>query len=270
MLLHAHRQRLDPAQHQPTVERIQDGAGGFLNEVEPVVVLLPRQDDRPADGVAVPVEELGSGMHHHVGAELQRALQVGAHEGVVHHQHELVGARNPLHLFQVAEGHGGVGGRLHVEQAGILLDGCLHRGSARGIHEAGFQPKARQHLREQPVHPAVHRVRANHVVTALEQRHDGVDGGHARGKRQRVAPAFQLGQVALQGRPGGVARPGVVVALVLAQLLLHVGGGLVDGDDDGARGRVRLLADVNGIGGEAHVDSFSSRQSDAAAGLFRL
>ena len=45
------------------------------------------------------------------------------------------------------------------------------------------------------------------------------------------------------GRVGGAR---VVVALVLADLLLHVGRGLVDRRDHGAGGRVRVLARVDG------------------------
>ena len=43
----------------------------------------------------------------------------------------------------------------------------------------------------------------------------------------------------------------VLVALVLAELLLHVGGGLVDRRDDGAGGRIGFLAGVQADGAEA-------------------
>src|SRR6266571_1464337 len=44
----------------------------------------------------------------------------------------------------------------------------------------------------------------------------------------------------------------VVEPFVFAKFLLDVGGGLVDGKNDGAGGGVGLLPDVDSIGGETH------------------
>ena len=45
----------------------------------------------------------------------------------------------------------------------------------------------------------------------------------------------------------------VVAAFGFSQLFIHVGGGLVNRGDDRASGRIRFLADVNGVCGETHV-----------------
>ncbi|MBM3985617.1 MAG: response regulator, partial [Planctomycetes bacterium] len=68
-----------------------------------------------------------------------------------------------------------------------------------------------------------------------------------------MAPALERRQVVLQRRARGVLAAAVVVAVLGdGRVLLHVGRGAVDGRHDGARGRVRALAGVDGEGSEAH------------------
>jgi hypothetical protein len=50
---------------------------------------------------------------------------------------------------------------------------------------------------------------------------------------------------------------GVFVAFMLSERLLHVRGGLENRGDDGARGGLRLLADMDRVGGESHEYSSS-------------
>jgi cystathionine beta-lyase/cystathionine gamma-synthase len=78
-----------------------------------------------------------------------------------------------------------------------------------------------------------------------EQLAQRVDRRHARGKGQAKFSAFQRRQAGLQSRTRGVAGAGILVALVLAHRLLHVGGSLVDRRHHRARGRVGLLAGVD-------------------------
>ena len=56
-----------------------------------------------------------------------------------------------------------------------------------------------------------------------------------------------------------ILRARVLVALVHAELVLHVGGCLIDRRDDGAGGGVRLLAGVQADGAESRVSSGASR-----------
>ena len=63
--------------------------------------------------------------------------------------------------------------------------------------------------------------------------------------------AFDGRDVLFEGEPRRVLRTGVFVALVLADLFLHVGGRLIDRRDDGAGRRVGLLPGVDADGREA-------------------
>ncbi len=120
-----------------------------------------------------------------------------------------------------------------------------------GVHVGEFHAIAGQNLIEQARHAAVEVVAADHVVAGLEHGADGVDGRHAAGEDARGDAAFERRQVFFQAGARGIGNAGVFVALVLAEFLLNVGGGRVDGDRDGAGFGVRLLADVNGASGEA-------------------
>ena len=60
------------------------GAGGALNKINFLGVLLTREDHRAAGGVAVAVEILGHGMNDDVRAKFDGPLQIGAEESVVH------------------------------------------------------------------------------------------------------------------------------------------------------------------------------------------
>ena len=81
--LHAHRQRLDPAQHQVAVERAGHGAHGVLEEARALGDAGVVGRHEPADDVGVAAEVLRRRVHDHVGAERERLLQVRRGEGVV-------------------------------------------------------------------------------------------------------------------------------------------------------------------------------------------
>ena len=81
--LHPHRQRPQPAQHQPGVERAGDGADGVLVEGDLLGELVVAYDERAADDVGVPAAVLRRRVDDDVGAERQRLLEVGRGEGVV-------------------------------------------------------------------------------------------------------------------------------------------------------------------------------------------
>ena len=78
----------------------------------------------------------------------------------------------------------------------------------------------------------------------------GADRRHARGEREAGLAALDRGDVGLERRARRVLRARVLVSLVPAELLLHVGRGLEDRRDDGAGGRIGLLAGVDADGGE--------------------
>ena len=67
---------------------------------------------------------------------------------------------------------------------------------------------------------------------------------------EAVAPPLERGDVALERLAGGILAARVLVALVLAEPVLHVGGGEVDRRHDRAGERLGPLAGVDGPRGE--------------------
>src|SRR5258708_39484483 len=83
VLQHAHRQSFHAAQNQPALKRRQNGAGGFLKKSEPFSLLGFGADNDTSQSVAVTVEEFRGGMDDHVGAKLDRPLEIRRHKSVV-------------------------------------------------------------------------------------------------------------------------------------------------------------------------------------------
>src|SRR6266545_4489262 len=103
------------------------------------------------------------------------------------------------------------------------------------------------------VHPSEHVISVNDVLARVDEMHDRRNGAETRGESGAVLRTLERGEADLEGRPGRVRAAGVVVALVLPDSLLRVGGGLVDRDADRACGWVRLLPDVDRARLEIHI-----------------
>ena len=86
------------------------------------------RDQHAADRVAVAVQELGRRVDDDVGAELERALEVGRHEGVVDRQERAVGVRDLGRAGDVGDLHHRVGRRLDVDHP--RLRAASRRGSS--------------------------------------------------------------------------------------------------------------------------------------------
>src|SRR5208283_802814 len=72
----------DPAQNQPALERRQDRSRGFLKKRELLRLLGLGANHDSAQAVAVSVEKLRGGVDNHIGAELDRTLEIRRHESV--------------------------------------------------------------------------------------------------------------------------------------------------------------------------------------------
>ena len=94
-------------------------------------------------------------------------------------------------------------------------------------------------------------IAADDALARPDEAQQGIDGGHARRKRQGETAALQRRQRLLQRGTGRVGGAGVVVAAVLVHRRLGVGGRLVDGRHNRARSRVGFDAGMDGEGGEA-------------------
>ena len=113
-------------------------------------------------------------------------------------------------------------------------DGRLDQVEARGIHVGEVEAELAAHALEETERAAVGVVADDEMVAGFEPRQDGVDGGHARGEGKRGRAALDRCEVGFERHAGGVLGAAVFESLVLAESLLHVGGGLIDRRDDGA------------------------------------
>ena len=116
---------------------------------------------------------------------------------------------------------------------------------------------ALQHLVEQPERAAIRVVGHDDVVAGRQLAGDRGDGGHAGRERKAARPPSMAARLPSSALRVGILRARVLVALVPAELRLHVGGGLVDRRDDGAGRGVGLLPGVD-----------ADRAESSAAGQF--
>ena len=83
------------------------------------------------------------------------------------------------------------------------------------------------------------------MVARFVHRANGVDRCHAAGKDRSGDATFQGCEILFQASARGIGNAGVLIALILTELLLDVGGSRVDGRADGAAFSIRLLPDVD-------------------------
>ena len=83
---HAHRERLQPTQDEPGVERPGHRAQRVLEEAELLGQPVVGCGREAADEVGMAAQILGRRVHDQVGAELKRPLQRRRREGVVDHE----------------------------------------------------------------------------------------------------------------------------------------------------------------------------------------
>ncbi len=144
----------------------------------------------------------------------------------------------------------GIGWGLHIDHAGIFSDGAFYVSRVRSVDVGEFHSEICQDLVEKAGHAPVKIVAANHVIAGLVHGADGVDRRHAAGEDTRGDAAFEHRQIFFQASAGGIGNAGVFVSFVLAEFLLDVGGGRIDGSRNRAGFWVGILAGVNGLGGE--------------------
>src|ERR671921_2622657 len=84
VLAHSNGESLEAAEYDPGVERAWHGAGGVLVEFYPLLELLVRGRDSPADNVRMAAHIFGRRVDHDVSAKSERVLEVWRGEGIVH------------------------------------------------------------------------------------------------------------------------------------------------------------------------------------------
>src|SRR5262249_16355665 len=101
------------------------------------------------------------------------------------------------------------------------------------------------------------------ALAGADQVHQRRRRSHPRREGEPVLGALERGEAELERLARRVGGARVVVALVLANRLLDVGGGLVDRDDHRAGGRIRLLPLVDGARLEVHSPAILGERPEA-------
>ena len=202
-----------------------------------------------------PAGVLGRGVHHHVGPEGERLLEVRRGEGVVHHQQRPGVVGDGGERGDVTDVEQRVGGRLDPDDLRARGDRRCRRGGV--VHGGGrvLQAPARGDLVDQPVGAAVRVVGDDDVVAGHAHRvQQGVLRGQPGGEGEASFALLQGGQVALERRAGRVGRAAVLVATAQPpDTVLLVGRGGVDGRDHRTRHRVGLVARMDRAGLETSL-----------------
>lgn len=128
VLVDPQRQRHHAAQHQIAVQRAGHSPGGGLGVADPFCQLGFGRGRKAAHHIGVAADVFGGGMRDHIGAQLQRVLQIGRGEGVVHHADAAVAVGNLGDGGDVDHAQQRVGGRLHPHQLGLGAPGCFDCG----------------------------------------------------------------------------------------------------------------------------------------------
>src|SRR4029077_9961006 len=113
--------------------------------------------------------------------------------------------------------------------------------------------RALAHPLEQAPRAAVEVVDRNYMRAMVEALERGRDRRKAGGKGERGAASFEIGDAALERHARRVLGAGIVVTLIHAGALLHVRGGGVDRNHDGAGGGIGLLPRMNTARGEIEL-----------------
>ena len=144
-----------------------------------------------------------------------------------------------------------VGWALHQRGSGVRPDGRLHGRQVLRVHHLVANAKVVEDLCQHAVGATIHVGGNDDLVAGVQEREHCGYGGHAGPEGEAGDAALQVRDQALQSCARGVAGARVLPLDVAANVLLPVGGSLVDGHVDRARVRVRSCAGVDEAAFEA-------------------
>mmetsp|Transcript_7352 Transcript_7352/g.16028 ORF Transcript_7352/g.16028 Transcript_7352/m.16028 type:complete len:338 (-) Transcript_7352:364-1377(-) len=200
--LHAYVQRSNAAHEQVRVHRIERRGDELLHLREAVAKLGTEARHRSGEDVGVAAEVLRAGLDGDVDSrKVQRAHVVRRGEGSVDHDPGTVGivVSGSVELvdgradsLEIGDATGGVGGRLAVDDLGILAK-CgairLRPSLAGSVDEVDFNSPVDGKFLQKLVRAAVYCIRKNGMISLLQNRHERTSNTrHARTKQQRPSP----------------------------------------------------------------------------------
>ncbi len=224
-------------------------AGRVLVETEALGELAGACRHEAPQNVRVAAEVLRGAVHDEVRAELQRPLEVGGGERVVHDGDRAGGCRQPRDGADVDHLQERVRGRLdpHHPRRSIATQGRRDRVVVAQVDGIGPDPVARPDLVRQPPGAAVDVVAHEQPVARLEEVEQVLGRCQARGVGEAMLSALEGRDRRLQRAPGRVVAATVLEpAAGAAHPVLLERGAHLDGGHDRAGLRVRLRAGVDG------------------------
>jgi hypothetical protein len=161
---------LRPRNTRKGVLRREHGAGHVLEAVEAHLGQgFRRADDGAGEQVAVAAEVFGRRMQHEVGAEFERALQIGRAIGVVDYRQGAVAAGDGAHCRDVHQAHVRIGRRLEEHHAGGRIDRGVEVGRIGEVDVSHLDAELRQAMVEVAEGAAVERLVGDDLVARRQQ-----------------------------------------------------------------------------------------------------
>ncbi len=133
VLAHAHRQGLESAQHQPTVERPGHSTDRVLQKLQAIVEVIVGRDQRATDDVRMSAHVFGRAVVDDVRAEVERSLAIRAGKSVVDGDDDVALVGQTRHRSNVDQLQQRVGRTLEPDQFGAVFDGVFDVFYARCI-----------------------------------------------------------------------------------------------------------------------------------------
>jgi hypothetical protein len=190
-------------------------------------------------------------VHHDVGAERERLLQVRRGERVVDDDAPAAPVRHLRERGDVDDRQRGIGRRLHPDHARLGAPCGLERACVGEVGRGPRDARGLEHLAEQSIGAAVRVGGDDHVIAGRQPAQHRVLGGHAAREREPVLGALERGEAHLERTARGVAGARVLEAQVLPNRRLRERRRQRDRRDHRAGDRVGLLAGVDRLGLEA-------------------
>src|SRR5262249_31805347 len=169
--LHAYVERLDAAEDEEAVHRRRHGADGVLQEGQSIPYAEIARRRRAPDDVRVAVQVFRRRVHHDVGAEVERPLEIRRQERVIDdHEHvgtsRLDGLGHPRDITQFQHR---VGRRLDPYHAGPGLQrGDKGVRAARRVDVREVEAHLAEYSLEEPIGSAVQVIGGDDVVAGRE------------------------------------------------------------------------------------------------------
>ena len=197
--------------------------------------------------------------------QLQRAAECGRGDGVVNDERQTGGVRGGGKSGNIEDVNRRIADAFAINEtgAGVAKAGDVFR--MRRINKAHFDALPRQSVSKKIVSAAIKRAGGDDIVARAGNCLDGISNRrHAARDHERANAALNRGEALLQNGGGRVHDAGVNIAGdieikkigAVLRIIEGIAGGLINGNGDGAGGRVGTVSGVNGKGSAVHGISF--------------